>query len=255
MRLNFQDRGSGPPLIIMHGLFGSLSNWKSIARRLEDDHRVVIVDLRNHGRSGWSDDVSYPAMADDIAELMDRLGLERSSLVGHSMGGKVAMSMALTQPGRVDRLVVVDIAPVEYGHSHEGLVETMLGVDLDRIHSRQDLDAQLEHSIPEPGVRSFLGQNLEFADGRYRWRINLEALANAMGLLTGFPGFGDQHFDGPTCFVYGQNSDYVGADHRAAIKRYFPNATLIGIPAAGHWVHAEKPDAVIDAIRSLTVEA
>ncbi len=251
MKLNHADSGNGRAIIVLHGLFGSLANWKRIARTLADDFRVISVDLRNHGGSPWDDDVSYPAMADDVADLMDELDLEDAVLLGHSMGGKVAMTLALEQPQRVAALAVVDIAPVSYGHSHETLIETLRAVDLSSIRKRSNLDEQLSSDIPDRSLRAFLGQNLVFDDGAYRWRLNLDALGRGMSLLTGFPTFEESRYEGNCVFIHGEASDYVTDQHHDAIRARFPHATLVGVPGAGHWVHAEQPDRIIEAVRAL----
>lgn len=253
MKLNHEDTGAGRAIIVLHGLFGSLTNWKGIARKLADEFRVISVDLRNHGRSPWDDDVSYPAMADDVAELMDDLDLEDALLVGHSMGGKVAMTLALEQPQRVAALAVIDIAPVAYDHTHEALIATLQSVDLSSIRKRSDLDEQLSEEIPDASLRAFLGQNLVFDDGAYRWRIHLDALGRGMSLLTAFPTFEESRYEGDCVFVHGQASDYVAVEHHDAIKARFPHATFIGVPDAGHWVHAERPERIIAAVRALAL--
>jgi esterase len=247
MLLNYQEAGSGQAVIILHGLFGSSTNFKGIARNLEDRCRVITVDLRNHGSSPWDDDVSYPAMARDIAELMDHLSLDNAILVGHSMGGKVAMTLALSQPDRVAKLVVIDIAPVAYGHSHEGLIDAMLDVDPGELRNRRDLDDQLKVHIPEVGVRQFLGQNLIHADGTYEWRVNLRALSDGMDLITGFEEL-ENSYDGECVFVHGEASNYVIPEYHADIHKYFPDARLIGIADTGHWVHAEHPERIIEVV-------
>ena len=251
MELNFQDDGAGRAVVVLHGLFGSLSNWKRIARQLAGERRMVTADLRNHGRSPWSDDVSYPAMAEDVAALIDRLGIDAPIIVGHSMGGKVAMTLAQQQPERVAGLVVVDIAPVVYPHSHIDLIHTLLEIDLSAIGSRKDFDAVLSASLPDPALRMFLSQNLVFDDGAYRWRINLRALAAGMDLLTGYPELPGAKYPGPACFVYGAESDYVMPQYLPAIRSRFPHATLQRVDGAGHWVHAEAPDRVMSAILKL----
>ncbi len=251
MKLHRVDEGEGRAVIILHGLFGSSSNWKGIARRLAGRSRVVSVDLRNHGRSPWDDDVSYRAMAGDVTRLMDELGLDEATLVGHSMGGKVAMTAALEQPARVSALAVIDIAPVAYPHSHEELIDTLRRVDLSSIRKRADLDAQLGGEIPDASLRAFLGQNLVFDGGAYRWRVNLDALSRGMDLLTGFPAFGETRFEKDALFIYGKSSQYVRESDHDAILARFPAARLVGIEGAGHWVHAERPDDVLTALDEL----
>lgn len=253
--LHFYDDGSGRAVLIMHGLFGSSTNFRGIARRLAERCRVISVDLRNHGRSPWDDDVSYEAMSGDVVTLMDRLALDDAVLVGHSMGGKVAMTLALTHPGRAAALAVVDIAPVAYDHSHDGLIDAMLDVDLGNIGKRQDLDDQLAGTIADAGVRQFLGQNLVLDAGRYRWRVNLEALAAGMDSLTGFPDPGDGRYDGPCTFIYGEASNYVRSAHHSRIGELFPRARLVGVPGAGHWVHAEHPGRVVEVVEELVDSA
>ena len=253
--LHFNDDGSGRAVLIMHGLFGSSTNFKGIARRLAERCRVISVDLRNHGRSPWDDDVSYEAMSGDVVTLMDRLALDDAVLVGHSMGAKVAMTLALTHPGRAAALAVVDIAPVAYDHSHDGLIDAMLDVDLGNIGKRQDLDDQLAGTIADAGVRQFLGQNLVLDAGRYRWRVNLEALAAGMDSLTGFPDPGDGRYDGPCTFIYGEASNYVRSAHHSRIGELFPRARLVGVPGAGHWVHAEHPGRVVEVVEELVDSA
>ncbi len=251
MRLNYQQDGDGRAIVVLHGLFGSLGNWKSIARRLAADYRVITVDLRNHGRSPWHDDVSYPAMAGDVAGLIRQQQLDRPLVVGHSMGGKVAMTLALQYPELISGLVAVDIAPVVYAHSHIDLIHTLQQIDLAAIGSRQDLDRALAPAVDDPGLRMFLSQNLVFSDGGYRWRINLAALAAGMKSLTGFPDFTGRSYRGPARFVHGSESDYVLAEHRPLIEALFPEAVLYSIGGAGHWVHAQAPAEVIEQIRLL----
>ncbi len=241
-------------MVVLHGLFGSLSNWKGIARTLAKQYRVVTVDLRNHGRSPWHDDVSYPAMAEDVVELFDSLQLETATLVGHSMGGKTAMVLALLHPHLVKSLVVVDIAPVNYRHSHVDLIRTLQSVDLGTLERRQDLDREIRGAIPDSGLRMFLSQNLIFRDGHFEWRINLRALASGMRSLTGFPNIDDKTYSGNTLLLYGEDSDYVKPEHELRVRKLFPGAKLKGIANAGHWVHAQKPDEIISGIQT-TIDA
>ncbi|GJL83043.1 MAG: alpha/beta hydrolase [marine bacterium B5-7] len=248
MNLNYKDEGHGPPLIILHGLFGSMTNWRGIASRLKVSFRVITVDLRNHGRSDWSDDVSYESMAADIIALGNDLELDEVILLGHSMGGKTAMAAALLYPERVAGLVVVDIAPISYNHSHETLINTLLKVDLDTINNRQDLDRVLSRDIAEKGLRMFLSQNLVAAEGGFKWRVNLRGLSEGMGSLVGFPDFDVRRFEKPSLFLYGRQSNYVTEAYQGEIDRYFPNAHMEAIDEAGHWLHAEKPQRVIDAV-------
>ena len=246
MHLHHQVTGSGEPIIILHGLFGSLSNWNSIAKRLSQSNTVITVDLRNHGRSEWSDDVSYKAMAFDIAELISHLDLSCPHVVGHSMGGKTAMTLALELPDLVKSLTVVDIAPVSYGHSHIDLITTLLSVDLEKIQNRKDFDSTLEPLISDAGLRMFLAQNLVRDSSKYHWRINLQVLYSGMSELVGFPSADGKIYDKPALFVNGALSEYVISEYHPEIYRLFPKAEISTIEGAGHWLHAEKPKAMIE---------
>ncbi len=226
-----------PPILIVHGLYGSGRNWGVIAKRLSDSRHVVTVDMRNHGASRWEASHGYHDLAADLAQVVDALG-GRADLIGHSMGGKAAMMLALDAPGRVNRLLVADIAPVAYSHTQAHLIHAMRGLDLSAIHSRADADAALADAIAEPDVRAFLLQSLDVRERR--WRLNLDVLERDMELITGFPAVAG-HFDGPSLFLAGARSDYVLPEHRPLIKRLFPAARQAKIPGAGHWLHAEKP--------------
>ncbi|PWJ22508.1 alpha/beta fold hydrolase [Jannaschia seohaensis] len=231
-----------PPLLIAHGLFGSARNWGVIAKRLSDTREVVAVDMRNHGASFWDAAHGYEDLAADLAEV---IGDRPHDVLGHSMGGKAAMVLALTRPEAVQRLVVADIAPVGYRHTQGHLIDAMRAVDLSRVTRRSDAAAQLTQ-VPEDGTRSFLLQSLDVAAGR--WTLNLDALADEMDRIIGFPEI-EGRFDGPTLFLSGANSDYVRAEHRDRILALFPGAKFARIPGAGHWLHAEKPREFEAAIR------
>lgn len=218
--------------MIAHGLFGSARNWGVIAKRLSATRTVITVDMRNHGSSDWYDTHSYPDMAADLAQVIT----QPTDVIGHSMGGKAAMMLALTNPALVNRLIVADIAPVAYTHSQMGPIAAMRGVDLTGIKNRGDAQAQLTGL--EPGVADFLLQSLDMKEKR--WRLNLDVLAAEMDKIVGFPQVSGQ-FDGPTLFLSGANSDYVQPAARPQIKALFPNAMFAKIPGAGHWLHAEKP--------------
>lgn len=232
-----------PPLLIAHGLYGSARNWGAIAKRLSDERHVTAVDMRNHGESPWRDTHGYPDMAADLAASLAQPG----DVLGHSMGGKAAMLLALNHPDRVKRLVVADIAPVAYGHSQLPMIDAMRRVDLNQVESRRDADEQLAAYVPEPALRAFLLQSLDVRERR--WRLNLEALAQEMPKIMGFPEVEGQ-FDGPTLFISGGDSDYVARDHRSRVKELFPNAHFAKIPGAGHWLHAEQPRAFEAAVRT-----
>lgn len=250
MKLSVTEYGEGPPLAILHGLYGSSRNWATVAKRLSARWRVLCLDLRNHGASPWADGMAYPAMAEDVLETLAAVGVtEPPVLLGHSMGGKTAMTAALTRPGALRALVVVDIAPMAYGHSHEGYIAAMRALDLSEVARRAEADEALAAAVPEPGVRAFLLQNLVFGDGAARWRLNLDAIEAAMGDLTGFPfAPGAARYEGPALFVAGGESAYVDEASARAIRGFFPNARIETVAGAGHWVHAEAPAAFMAAL-------
>ncbi len=232
----------GAPLLVLHGLFGSARNWATLAKRFGERRRTYALDLRNHGGAPWADSMTYPEMAADILRFLDDRGFARAAVVGHSMGGKAAMTLALLHPDRVERLAVVDIAPVQYAHTHAPYVAAMKAADLDRCARRGEVEQQLTAAAPEPGLRSFLLQNLVQENGRFRWRVNLDAIAANMDALIGFPDLGERRYAGPALFIGGAKSDYVTPARIPAITRRFPAATVEMVADAGHWVHAEKPD-------------
>lgn len=242
----YGDAAHKPPILIAHGLFGSGRNWRAIARRLAQDRRVVTVDMRNHGGSFWADSHGYGELADDLAQTATALG-GQADVLGHSMGGKAAMALALTRPDLVRRLLVADIAPVAYNHSQNHLIEAMRHVDPARIASRAEADAKLAEEIAEPEIRAFLLQSLNLPEKR--WQLNLDALERSMDQITGWPDFVGR-FDGPVLFLSGGDSDYVRPEHRDRIKALFPKARFARIPGAGHWLHAERPRAFIAAAQA-----
>jgi pimeloyl-ACP methyl ester carboxylesterase len=247
--LAWQDFGTsgGAPLVIAHGLFGSGRNWGAIARRLADSRHVVTVDMRNHGASPWAERHGYPDMAADLTDLIDGLSAGPADVLGHSMGGKAAMQLALTAPDRVRKLIVADIAPVAYGHSQQRMIDAMRSVDLSRVEKRSDADAQLARMVDEPGVRAFLLQSLD-ATGR-AWRLNLDTLEAEMPKILGWPDTPGT-FEGPTLFLTGADSDYVRPEHRGPIRAQFPRARFAKIPGAGHWLHADRPREFEAAVRA-----
>jgi len=233
--------GDGPPLVIAHGLFGSARNWNVIAKRLAEARPVLAVDMRNHGDSPWADSHGYRDLAADLAEVIAGLG-GRADVLGHSMGGKAAMALALTRPAMLRKLVVADIAPVAYGHSQTHLIAAMRALPLDSVASRGDADRLLAPAVPDASTRAFLLQSLDIkAGGGPRWRLNLDVLEAEMDRITGWPDDLDGRFDGPALFLSGAASDYVRPEARGRIKARFPAAVMAKIPGAGHWLHAEKP--------------
>lgn len=250
VELAHRRQGSGPPVVILHGLLGSGRNWQGIAAALASRFDVVLPDLRNHGGSPWDADAGYPALVADVLALLDRLGLARVRLVGHSMGGKVAMLLALRSPGRVERLVVVDIAPVGYGPGLDDLLRAMRALDLAGMTRRAEADAALAPAVPDRAVRAFLVQNLEQRPEGLAWRVNLDVLLPSMPTIRSFPETSDtEPFTGPTCFIRGERSDYVRLpEHEPAIRRLFPTAEIHTVAGAGHWVHAEKAEAFLEVL-------
>lgn len=230
-----------PNLLIAHGLFGSGRNWGVISKRLSDSHQVTAVDMRNHGLSPWNQSHSYHDLAADLAELID----QPMDVLGHSMGGKAAMCLALAHPDKVKRLIVADIAPVAYAHTQTHNISAMRAVDLGSVHNRADAATQLAGL--EPGLSDFFLQSLDLKEKR--WRLNLDALEANMADIVGFPDVSGQ-FNGEVLFLSGANSDYVQQDHRHKIKGLFPRAKFAKIPGAGHWLHAEKPREFEAAVRA-----
>lgn len=245
------EHGSGRPVVILHGLFGSARNWASIAKRLAATHHVYALDLRNHGASPWAETMRYSEMAEDVRAFLRDRGLDgTATLLGHSLGGKVAMVTALRHPDDVARLVVVDVAPVAYPMTLLPYVRAMRTVDLDAMTRRSEVEPALSKAVPDPAVRLFLLQNLVVEDGRLKWRLNLPVIEREMPELSGFPEFpAGTVYTGPTLFVAGERSDYIRPEHRVAIERLFPNAGLATVPDAGHWVHAERPEAFLETLR------
>ncbi|WP_020681658.1 alpha/beta fold hydrolase [Marinobacterium rhizophilum] len=240
MQLHHQIQGTGEPLLILHGLFGSLDNWGSQAKALSHDYQVISVDLRNHGRSPHDSEMNYAIMAQDLIELMDSLDLPRARVLGHSMGGKAAMQLALNFPARVEQLIVIDIAPVQYPHHHDDVFRGLFAVELNTLKSRSDAEKQLAPFVKDPMVRAFLLRNLYRTDaGSFAWRVNLDTLhreyANIAAAPTGTP------YMGPTLFIKGGNSDYIQPEYRDALLALFPHAGYKVIDGAGHWPQAEKP--------------
>jgi pimeloyl-ACP methyl ester carboxylesterase len=239
-------QGAGLPVVVLHGLLGRARNWLSVARALEPSFAVHLVDLRNHGASPWSDEMGYRAMAGDVAALIERLAAGPVRLVGHSMGGKVAMALALIRPELVERLIVVDIAPVPYRHGYEPFIDAMQAVDLASLRRRADADLVLVPAVPDAGMRGFLLQNLSTVDGRLTWQPNLAVLRATMPEITGFPAeLLDRRFEGRAWCLRGARSDYVDAAGEAALQRLFPSIRIASIPGAGHWPHAEQPAAFL----------
>jgi len=248
--VNFREygQGDGPALIIMHGIFGMLDNWHYVSGELSKQVRVVSFDARNHGKSFHSVQMGFDEMADDLIRLLDHLKLDNVIVLGHSMGGKTAMHAALRFPERFKALVVADIAPKAYKPGHIPYFEAFAHIPLHEIQSRREADEAFKHFAPDPGVRQFLLKNLEpLPEGGYTTKFNLEALRNAYPEIIGaLPLQGI--YDGPSLFLYGLRSGYLKDEDRPFIQEHFPKTQFVGIPDAGHWLHADQPQLFIDAV-------
>lgn len=228
------------PLLIVHGLFGSARNWGVIAKRMSHDRQVIAVDMRNHGTSFRADSMSYTDLADDLAEVLHAYGApDGTHVLGHSMGGKATMMLALTHPELVKSLIVADISPVAYEHTNKPLIDAMQALDLSKVEKRSDADALLAADVFDAGVRAFLLQSLVVKDKK--WLLNLQVLEDEMPKIVGWPDGITSVFDKDTFFLSGAESSYVSRDHRAATKALFPKAKFASLPDTGHWLHAEKP--------------
>ena len=248
MKLNYKILGEGEPLIIMHGLMGMLDNWQAPARLLEDTYQCILVDMRNHGRSPNDESHNYSVMAADILELMDDLGLESSYILGHSMGGKVAIKLAQENPIRVKKLILADIGPKFYPIHHQDVLAALRAVPLDQIERRTDAESHMEKHLSEPGVRQFLMKSLYRPEkGKFDWRFNLKSIETNIHHVG--EALEELDYEGDSLFIRGGNSDYILDEDWPDIKMLFPNSYLITIKDAGHWLHAEKPGEFVSAIK------
>jgi esterase len=249
IKLNFETFGAGKPVIVLHGLFGSARNWRSIAKQLSETHQVFTIDLRNHGESGHSDSMYYMEMMEDIKQFLHDKHLRKVSLIGHSLGGKIAMTFALNYPEMLEKLIVLDIAPVQYDNNFELLVDAMLSLDLADISSRNQANDILRNNIEDGGVRLFLLQNLFHNSDGFQWRINLPAIKKALPDIGAFPTFtrSSEH-NGPTLFLGGDRSDYIRPEYHEDILSFFPTAQISTITDAEHWLHADQPQQVLEEI-------
>jgi pimeloyl-ACP methyl ester carboxylesterase len=248
MELNYKTFGQGEPLIILHGLFGMLDNWQTLARKLGEHFTVFILDQRNHGRSPHAESHDYPAMAEDLKAFMERHFIMRSHLLGHSMGGKTVMQFALSQPDMVDKLIVVDMAPKAYPGGHQEIFEALFALKLEGEKSRIAVDKQLAERIPQHSIRQFLLKNLaRDKEKGFRLRMNLPVIYQDYEKILA-PLQGDDIFDGDALFIRGADSPYVQDEDLSLIRTLFPRAKLETIAGAGHWVHAEKPRELLSQI-------
>ena len=255
LSLTFEDLGSGPPVVILHGLFGSRRNWLTLARQLSATARVLVVDLRNHGDSPHAPTMYWAELAEDMLHVLDRAGVEQALMAGHSMGGKVAMTFASRFPARTTALLVLDIAPVTYPNRFGEIFAALRSLPVSEMSSRQQADAALAESIQDRPLRQFLLHNLVRAGQGFRWRMNLSVLEHEMEEISGFPAItAPSPFAGPVRFLAGDRSGYMEPPHLEAIHALYPQAEVHTIANAGHWVHAEQPAAVLEYFRRLLTE-
>jgi esterase len=262
MELFYRKSGSGKPLVILHGLYGSSDNWMSIAGKLAGDFEVYLVDLRNHGKSPHDDRHDYESMRDDLLAFMDQAHLDSAVIAGHSMGGKAAMCFARHHAARIQRLIIIDIAPKSYksmyrsqAPNHFDILKAMQDIDFSDVSSRRDVDRQLASTIKQARIRAFLMKNLERGDDkRYFWSLNLGVLLRELDNI--MDGINEKCFDPkvplrdfPVLFIRGENSPYVLDEDMNFIRKIFPLAALETIPDAGHWLHAEQPEAFTGLVR------
>ncbi len=236
------------PMIIIPGLFGSTGNWRGFAKKMSEFTPVIVVDQRNHGRSGHAPENSYFDLVEDLLSLLDDLSIDRATLCGHSMGGKTAMLFALTNPRRIENLIVLDIAPTAYSHSHAPILRGLKQVDLEQSRHRADIELQLQRAIPDKSTRLFIMLSLGGKTGAFFWRLNVDALLENLPLIGNFPDVASQNYAEKTLFIRGENSDYILDEHRSSIKKLFPRAEIETVNDAGHWVHIDQPEMVLAKI-------
>ncbi len=250
VKLAFEEFGDpgNSPLIILHGFFASSRNWRQIAQRLANRFHVYMPDIRNHGASPHHPLMDYPVMMADLLQFIDDRGLDTVSVLGHSMGGKIAMWLALTHPDRVNKLIVADIAPVSYKHSFDNTVLALKALPLAEISNRKQAETLLAPRIPELSYRQFLLQNLVLKDGKYCWRLDLDIFQRMAPNIAAFPNADHlAPFTGKALFIAGGDSDFVQLE---AINSLFPTAALSTIADAGHWLHVQQPDAFTALVES-----
>jgi esterase len=248
MILHAIQAGEGPPVVLLHGLFGAARNFGAVQRALAPRFRVIALDMRNHGASPHTPDMRYPTQAADVRETLLSLGVENAAVIGHSMGGKTAMALALRWPEMVGRLLVADIAPVDYQHGNDAIAGAMAAIPLVPSLTRQQADAALVDAVPRADIRAFLVQNLRLG-AEVHWRIGLREIADAVPDLEGWVALTGT-YTGPCLFVTGANSDYVLRAHRPVIRSMFPAAKFVAIKNAGHWVHADNPAGFLSVVEA-----
>ena len=256
MDLFFRSFGDerAKPLVILHGLLGSSRNWQAAGAALGDSFRVYALDLRNHGDSPHDDEHSYELMAEDVLRWMDRQGLERAIVMGHSMGGKLAMKIACENQSRLSKLIVVDIAPKTYPNSHDDDLAAMLAIDLGRIESRKEADERLKDAAPDWGLRQFLLTNfVRDSEGGFRWQANIRAIYESRRRLESSSLQREQRFEGETLFILGERSNYFASDDVEQVRSHFPASSIERIPDCGHNPHFEKRDAFVEIVKRFCI--
>ncbi len=242
MKLFFRKMGSGKPLFILHGLFGSSDNWQTLGKRFAENYTVYFIDQRNHGRSPHSPEHTYKVMSDDLTELIEDEKLDKVILMGHSMGGKTAMYFAVNHPEKVDKIVVVDIGPKEYPITNKDILDAVEKVKLKDVNSRKQVEEVISHDIKDPRTVQFILKNLYWDDNqKLTWRFNTEALKNALATIAEATPIPAKPLQIPALFIKGEQSEYVAPTDMELINRFFSNARLVSIPQSGHWVHADNP--------------
>ncbi len=245
MKLHFRTLGSGEPLLILHGLFGSSDNWQTLGRKYAENYTVYLIDQRNHGHSDWSNEFDYKLLSDDLHELIKAEGLNKVRILGHSMGGKTAMTFALDHQALIEKMIIADIAPKGYPPHHGPILAALNSVNLDVLKTRKDVEDVISAQIPDPGTKMFLLKNLYWkADGQLGWRINIPVLEEKMPhIIAAIP---NKMVDVNTLFLRGDRSGYITDADLDAIHDQFPNSQVKTIHGAGHWLHAEKPEEFYD---------
>jgi pimeloyl-ACP methyl ester carboxylesterase len=243
--LFYREQGTGDPIIILHGIFGSSDNWMTVARSLSSDYKVFTLDQRNHGQSFHSDKFDYPSMVNDLKKFIAEHEIVNPFIIGHSMGGKVAMNFAISFPELLKELVIVDISPRSYPIHHDNILEGLSSIELDKLQSRNDADTQLSKYVSDSTTRNFLLKNLSRDEtGNFTWKINLPVIRMKMEWVgIGLPG--NDKFEKKTLFIKGEKSNYINEQDYDLIKARFPNSEIKVIKDAGHWVHAEQPELFI----------
>ncbi len=251
IHLNHKRLGSGTPLIVLHGLFGSLDNWMSLGRQFAEQHDVFLVDQRNHGQSGHTDEFNYDLLADDLLHFMQEHSISNPILLGHSMGGKTVMNFALRNPNLAEKIIVVDAAPKKYPVHHQTIIQGLKALDFSHINNRKQVDEVLSEYIPEMGVRQFLGKSIYWkTQEELALRFNLEALSNHIESISGWDLNASNDII-PALFIRGGRSNYI-LENESSIAAHFGNAKVQTIPEAGHWVHAEKPAQLLEMVLAFT---